>query len=51
MALDTSLPAHALIGLYERWGYRVVGRCDWRPDTNYESVVMAKDLIKAGCAG
>jgi GNAT superfamily N-acetyltransferase len=50
MALDTALPALALIALYERWGYRVVGRCDWRPDTNYESVVMVKDLIEAGCA-
>ena len=49
MALDTALPALALIGLYERWGYRVVDRCDWRPDTNYESVVMAKDLTEAGC--
>lgn len=50
MALDTALPALALIGLYERWGYRIVGRCDWRPDTNYESVVMAKDLSAAGCS-
>lgn len=50
MALDTAMPALALIRLYERWGYRVVGRCDWRPDTNYESVVMAKDLDEAGRA-
>lgn len=40
LALDTAQPASGLIALYEAWGYTVVGRCDWRPDTNYESVVM-----------
>jgi len=25
-------------------GYKIVGECDWRPDTNYESVVMARSL-------
>lgn len=44
MALDTAAPAKALIAMYEAWGYRVVGTCDWRPDTNYESVVMSLDL-------
>ena len=44
MALDTAKPATGLIRLYEAWGYKVVGECDWRPDTNYESVVMARSL-------
>jgi predicted N-acetyltransferase YhbS len=44
IALDTARPAVALIRLYESWGYQVVGRCDWRPHTNYESVVMYKSL-------
>lgn len=44
MALDTAAPATGLIRLYESWGYRVVGSADWRPDTNYESVVMARPL-------
>ena len=40
LALDTASPAHGLIALYERWGYRVVGKHDFRPFTSYESVVM-----------
>jgi len=44
LALDTARPAIALISKYESWGYKVVGACDWRPDTNYESVLMAKML-------
>jgi GNAT superfamily N-acetyltransferase len=44
LALDTAAAAHALIAMYERWGYRVVGECDWRPQTNYVSVVMSRDL-------
>ena len=47
MALDTAQPATALIAMYESWGYRVVGECDWRPVTNYTSVLMARDLEKA----
>lgn len=47
MALDTAQPATALIAMYESWGYRVVGECDWRPLTNYTSVLMARDLEKA----
>jgi hypothetical protein len=44
MALDTAAPARALIAMYEAWGYKVVGACDWRPDTNYTSVVMSLAL-------
>ncbi|MGE0193716.1 MAG: GNAT family N-acetyltransferase [Planctomycetota bacterium] len=47
LALDTALPAHGLIALYERWGYRVVGRHDFRPFTSYESVILALDLDPA----
>ena len=42
LALDTAQPAHALIAMYESWGYRLVGECDWRPLTNYTSVLMAR---------
>lgn len=44
LALDTAQPATALIAMYASWGYRVVGECDWRPFTNYPSVVMAQPL-------
>lgn len=44
MALDTAEPAVELIRLYQSWGYRVVGQCDWRPFTNYLSVVMVLEL-------
>lgn len=43
IALDTAEGADALIRLYERWGYAIVGRVDW-DTTNYVSVVMAKRL-------
>lgn len=44
IALDTAQPAATLIAMYESWGYRIVGECDWRPLTNYTSVVMARPL-------
>ena len=44
MGLDTAQPASALIAMYESWGYRTVGECDWRPLTNYTSVVMSRDI-------
>ncbi len=44
LALDTAAPAAALIAMYERWGYRIVGQVDWRPHTNYESVLMARGI-------
>jgi GNAT superfamily N-acetyltransferase len=46
LALDTASAAHALIAMYERWGYQVVGKCDWRPNTNYVSVVMSCGLVE-----
>jgi GNAT superfamily N-acetyltransferase len=45
MALDTAEPATALIKKYLGWGYRVIGHCDWRPHTNYLSVLMSRPLI------
>jgi GNAT superfamily N-acetyltransferase len=44
LALDTAAPATALIQRYQSWGYQIVGDCDWRPFTNYPSVVMALEL-------
>lgn len=44
LALDTAAPATSLITLYERWGYTQCGHCDWRPQTNYFSVLMQKML-------
>lgn len=53
IALDTARPASALIARYEAWGYVVVGECDWRPHTNYVSVLMARpvDIGEARSAG
>ncbi len=42
LALDTAAPAKALISMYEAWGYSIVGEHDWRPHTNYPSVVMSR---------
>lgn len=44
LALDTAEGAHDLIAMYERWGFVLVGHVDWRPFTNYLSVVMRKEL-------
>ena len=44
MALHTAQPATALIAMYRSWGYAEVGTCDWRPHTNYLSVLMEKSL-------
>ncbi|MEV7186430.1 GNAT family N-acetyltransferase [Kitasatospora sp. NPDC093102] len=44
--IDTSTQAVDLIGWYHRRGYQPIGR--WRWDvTNYESVVLLKDLAEA----
>jgi len=45
MALDTAVPAEPLIALYAKWGYRIEGEHDWRPHTNYLSVLMTCSLI------
>lgn len=50
MALDTAAPANGLIAMYESWGYRIVGSADWRPDTNYLSVLMACRIEELGLA-
>ncbi len=42
LALDTSVHAVGLIDMYERRGYRFVGNIDWRPTTNYLSVVLSR---------
>ena len=44
MALHTAEPAAELIQMYRSWGYVQVGTCDWRPHTNYLSVLMTKPL-------
>ena len=47
MALDTAAPAQGLIAMYGSWGYALAGEVDWRPHTNYLSVIMCK-LISSG---
>jgi len=44
LALDTAEGAHALIERYTKRGYRFVGYADWRPRTNYRSVILSLDL-------
>lgn len=44
IALDTAAPALELIEMYRRWGYAIVGEADWRPHTNYLSIVMSKAI-------
>lgn len=44
LALDTAVPATDLRAMYRARGYRHVAWCDYRPDTNYPSVVMSKVL-------
>jgi len=47
LALDTSEHAHDLIAMYIKRGYIVVQRVQWGV-TNYQSIVMAKQLAGAG---
>jgi ribosomal protein S18 acetylase RimI-like enzyme len=51
VALDTAEPAKGLIAMYDRWGYEVVGTCDWRPHTNYRSVLMKRSVSNGGRVG
>jgi len=44
MLVDTAAPALELIEMYRRWGYEPCGECDWRPLTNYLSVLMRRSL-------
>jgi hypothetical protein len=53
MALHTAQPAVTLINMYRSWGYTQVGTCDWRPHTNFLSVLMSKAVssgVGARCA-
>lgn len=43
IALDTAEPAHHLVALYRRRGYRHVGYAQWTGKT-YRSVIMSKSL-------
>ncbi len=47
IALDTAAPATDLIEFYRCWGYQVVGECDWRPRTNYPSVILSRPISDA----
>ena len=44
MVIDTAAPADELIAMYRAWGYEICGDCDWRPKTNYPSIVMTRAL-------
>jgi GNAT superfamily N-acetyltransferase len=44
LALDTAEGATRLIDLYSKRGYRFIEYVDWRPDTNYRSVILSKTL-------
>ncbi len=44
LALDTAEGATPLIDMYEKRGFRFIEHVDWRPDTNYRSVVYSKKL-------
>ena len=44
IAIDTAVPATDLRSMYRARGYEHVTYCDYRPNTNYPSVVMSKRL-------
>ena len=44
MVIDTAAPASSLIARYKAWGYVHCGMCDWRPHTNYLSILMSRVL-------
>lgn len=44
IAVDTAEGAEHLIRIYQSRGYRLVGHADWRPTTNYRSVVLSLAL-------
>ncbi len=47
LALDTAEPAHDLIRLYTRRGYRFIGYTQWKL-ANYRSVIMSKRIPGIG---
>ncbi len=51
LALDTAIYARQLIAMYNRRGYRFVQHIDWRPHTNYTSVVLSKALDGSSAGG
>ena len=48
ICLDTAQPAAHLIAYYERLGYEIRAEADWRPEVNYKSWVMVKNLTTVG---
>ena len=46
IACDTAEQASHLIRMYERRGYRFIEYADWRPVTNYRSVVLSKRILR-----
>lgn len=45
LALDTAEGAERLIAMYKAHGYRFIEYVDWRPATNYRSVILSKTLL------
>jgi ribosomal protein S18 acetylase RimI-like enzyme len=44
IAFDTAESAVELIATYQRRGYQIVDRADWRPHVNYKSVIFARSV-------
>lgn len=44
ICLDTAQAADHLIDYYQKLGYDIRAEADWRPEVNYKSWVMVKDL-------
>ena len=44
ICLDTAQAADHLVGYYQKLGYEIRAEADWRPEVNYKSWVMVKDL-------
>ncbi len=44
LALDTAEGATRLIEMYSKRQYRFIEHVDWRPQTNYRSVILSKTL-------
>ncbi len=46
ICLDTAQAADHLVGYYQKLGYEIRAEADWRPEVNYKSWVMVKDLVE-----
>jgi GNAT superfamily N-acetyltransferase len=44
LAMDTAEGATRLIEMYSKRGFRFIEHIDWRPQTNYRSVILSKTL-------